>query len=469
MERGQVLLLVTFAIVGLVAIVGLALDVGVIFIANARLRRAVDAAVLAAAQQYREGYEPAELEAAAVEFLALNGVEDPGATLEVCDDDYPAYHSSELCTTPARKLVRIHASAQAHLVFLTVIGINRVSISATAVSEAASVDVVLVIDTSESMTWAAKDPDEIAAGLDPDLLDPHVCNDDTLAAAVVDDPSSLADGMPGECHPFEEVKRAAYDFIDELFFPYDRVAVVTFDKFAEVPLEFSSDQSEIQDAIRDLAVYEGDEDYEDPICPVGLPCRLYDADGKFLIFDCPIYYSSGDPEYCTSTNIGAGLAEAGLRFTTPPVRQESLWAVIILGDGAANGGACPPSTWSDPPFCRDHSVSSRHQPMSHPDYDADDYARDMADYVGEGGQNALILAIGLGPLVRVPDTGIPDDPGAPEDHDPAEDEDWVGERFFEYAVEPNRGNGLYFFAPSGDDLRAIFKKIAERLATRLTE
>ena len=38
--------------------------------------------------------------------------------------------------------------------------------------------------------------------------------------------------MPGECHPFEEVKHAAVDFVDRLYYPYDRVSVVTFDKSA---------------------------------------------------------------------------------------------------------------------------------------------------------------------------------------------------------------------------------------------
>jgi hypothetical protein len=278
--------------------------------------------------------------------------------------------------------------------------------------------------------------------------------------------------MPGECHPFEEVKRAAYDFIHQLFLQYDRVAIVTFDKTAVVRLPFTSDQGEIEDAIRALHVFEGED-----ICPAGLPCRRYNESGVFQNFDCPTYDADHETvKYCTSTNIGGGLAAAGTLFNGPPVNEQSLWVVIILGDGAANAGACPPSTREPAPagepqhFCRDASTSpSTHHDPGDPNYDADDYARDMADYVGEGQQDALIFAIGLGTQVRSPDTGIADDPNAPASYDPAEDEDWVGERLFEYAVANHRGNGLYYFAPSGAELRDIFKKIAENIATRLSQ
>ena len=52
-ERGQVLVMVALSIVGIIAVIGLALDAGVVFTGNARLRRAVDAASLAAALQFR--------------------------------------------------------------------------------------------------------------------------------------------------------------------------------------------------------------------------------------------------------------------------------------------------------------------------------------------------------------------------------------------------------------------------------
>jgi hypothetical protein len=35
-----------------------------------------------------------------------------------------------------------------------------------------------------------------------------------------------------DCHPFKEVKAAAAAFVDQLYFPYDRVAIVTFNDSA---------------------------------------------------------------------------------------------------------------------------------------------------------------------------------------------------------------------------------------------
>jgi hypothetical protein len=292
------------------------------------------------------------------------------------------------------------------------------------------------------MTWDA------AAG-NP-MRDPSICNYDALASAYV----STADSMPGECHPFEEVKEAAREFVQQLYFPYDRVAVVTFDKHATVHLGFSEAalhpsaldyESLITTTIESLAVFEAE-----GVCPSGNPCRLYNASSEFQLFDCPLFHVDGDPSQCTSTNIGGGLLNAGNEFAQPPIREEALWVVILLTDGAANGGACPSSTWLSNPFCRDASAATRHA-IGHPDYDADDYAHDMADFVGRD-QNSLIFTIGLGSQVQAAPSGDPD----------------AGEQLLEYAAQDGVGNGLYFFAPSGAELRDIFQAIADNIATRLT-
>ena len=78
-------------------------------------------------------------------------------------------------------------------------------------------------------------------------------------------------------------------------------------------------------------------------------------------------------------------------------REDALWVVILLTDGMANAttpansdnvtdfttypmGYCP-NDWTEP-LCQDESVSTRHVDTDIPNYDADDYARDMADFVG---------------------------------------------------------------------------------------
>ncbi len=293
LERGQVLVIVTLSVIVLTAIVGLAVDTGLLYLNHGKLRRAVDAAALAATAQFREGYDTAELQKAAEEFLVLNGINDPHATVETCKTN-PG--DPVLCTDPPRKLVRVHATSVVRLAFLSVIGIHEATASATAVSEAASMDVVLVIDASESMTYGA-DPS------DP-MYDPSQCN------------------PAHDCQPFEEVKDAAAAFVDQLYFPYDRVAVVTFDDHAGVPGEDGKLKADFSFADFDatqmgprrlavLAAIEGLKVVEPSECPnpnstdpfdTG-PCRDYarDADGNiidadsngigdtYLGFDCPVY------------------------------------------------------------------------------------------------------------------------------------------------------------------------------------
>jgi len=477
-QKGQVLVIVAIATIGLVAIVGLALDVGTYFIQYARLRRAVDAAALAAALQYRIGATTSDLDRSAVEFLVLNGVNDPAATVDTCAT------LSTLCTTPARKIVQVQAHAVACLNFLPVIGIGScvppstgIPLSALAQSEAASVDVVLVIDTSESMTFDAP------AG-NP-ARDPFYCDNPVNA-----DP----------CQPFQGLKDAAKSFVAKLFFPYDRVAIIDFNKSATDDLDWTSDAPTVDAAIDALQVYQAG-----GVCPAGFPCRLYTVghtgpppDSNFYQgFDCPGWSPGSDPEECTTTNTGAALLLAGDEYAVPPVRQDSLWVTILLTDGAANSGggggasyACPPSTYWPQPFCRDPLATVRHckdpstmtrcttpapagefgDPLrlsllgAHgvwpggglndpTDWDAMDYARDMADFVYID-QHALIFTIGLGSAVTNEPHGTPN----------------AGEQFLEYAARNGEADGgQYYFAPSGAELGAIFQSIADNIATRLNK
>ena len=138
----------------------------------------------------REGYTTTDLDRSAQEFLILNGIHDPHATVDTCSTD------ATLCTNPQRKLVRVVARATAPLAFLPVIGIDSAPIGAMAVSETASVDVVLVFDRSESMTYDA------AVG--NSMRDPSVCNAS----------SASPQGYVGDCEPFNTVKDAAISFVN---------------------------------------------------------------------------------------------------------------------------------------------------------------------------------------------------------------------------------------------------------------
>jgi hypothetical protein len=95
--------------------------------------------------------------------------------------------------------------------------------------------------------------------------------------------------------------------------------------------------------------------------------------------------------------------------------------------------------------------------MSSPNFDAEDYAYYEADMVGlptdQGGQNAYLYTIGLGPeVIKL----------SPVDGTP------LGENFLTYAAE-TVGNGKYYRAPTASDLNLVFQAIANNIATVLTK
>jgi Flp pilus assembly protein TadG len=483
MDGGQVLVIVALSMVVLIAIMGLALDVGTIFIDNARLRRAVDAAALAAALQIREGYNPANLEPAAKDFLNLNRIHWTSIDVVYCDlvTNTPA----DLCSSTGglpRKLVRVYVEADAYLNFLAVLGINQVQISATATSETASIDMVLVIDRSESMTYNYAVGQVNADG--KQMRDPSVCNDPAIHSPQ---------GYPGDCEPFNTVKDSAIKFVNRFMFePYDRVAVVTFDKDPHMNLHFTTDKTDVITTIENLTVYPGEGVYDSG---GGNPSRLYAANGDYLGLQCPFAFhpavpgDTNNPSPCTTTNIGGALLDAGNEFSAPHpgevVRQNSLWVVVLLTDGVANAGYggdpqqyyCPDGTWfgqgTVPFLCNDAIGATRHTYTDPPiNYDAEDFAYDKADFVGTPlnpaiiGQNAYIYTIGLGPQVTLRsrvDCSSKDING----NCLIDDGTKLGEKFLKYAAQV--GRGIYYPAPTTAELDVIFQSIANNIATILTK
>jgi Flp pilus assembly protein TadG len=219
-EKGQSIVLIALVFVGLLAFIGLTVDLGMLFVSYGNLRRAVDNAALAAATQMRENYTITDLENSASQFLNLNNVKvDPSAVqVQTCATD-PT--DTQLCPTDRRKLVRVTAEVPVQFSFISVIGFYETTISANAMAEAASMDVVLVIDISESMT-EVKD----ASGGFISREAPVVCNAGT----------SVVNGhtINNACDPFKYVIDAgANTFVDYILNKdpaeeEDRVAIVVF-------------------------------------------------------------------------------------------------------------------------------------------------------------------------------------------------------------------------------------------------
>ncbi len=527
-ERGQAIILIAIALVGIVAIVGLMVDGGILLIEYARLKRGIDAASIAAASQFRKGFVGVDLEKAGLEFLNLNGVNISSENVSIFTCDYPdTSHDETLCADftggVARKLVRIIARRYVDFGFMRVVGMNGTWIEAASVGEAASIDMVLAMDTSSSMAY------ETTVGGDPNRSDPAV-----LGTHAGDDPIACNNDPSRRCEPMGTIKDVAIDFVDELFFPYDRISVVAFTEQQSggsatrnpyLILPFSDEQSTVEAAIRALRVFEPficPTDGSTPLGPclffdpatsppryIGQPCFPYqvgtkDADGN-LIEDAggnPIL----DPTSCGASNVGGGLFMAGDQFAA--ARQDSFWAVVALIGGPANAaippsnplGVCPQNTWDLPGgsgFCRDldpmpasynppavadwsNSVqvtafnnyansynwaaydvanATRH-PSTDSNYDADDFARDGADHITS------------------PDTGQ----GAslyticlgtycrayPNSNDPASAE-LLGRYMSLHAGGPTANHGLYFQTNNAAELAQIFQSIANNIFTRISK
>ncbi len=170
-RNGQSLLIVAFAFIGLVAFVGIAVDVGLMLVRYSTLARAVDAAAIAAAGQIREGMDYRTLVAAAQQFIRLQGnIEVSSVFVDTCETemaDYARRHPgsdplpallnrvppSELCRPDPQKLVRVTAQMRSPTTFLSFIWGPEIILEASAVSQTAVLDLALVIDTSRSMAY----------------------------------------------------------------------------------------------------------------------------------------------------------------------------------------------------------------------------------------------------------------------------------------------------------------------------
>lgn len=179
-RNGQGILIVAFAFIVLIAFVGIAVDVALMFIRYSALRRAVDSAAIAAAGQVREGTDYATLQAVAASFIGMQGSVSPTSVrVETCEteiDDIikgvipppPGFSApttaqeainllvnqqkppSELCKIPPQKLVRVSAQLDSPTTFLRLLGWETVLLEASSVSQTAVLDVALVLDTSRS-------------------------------------------------------------------------------------------------------------------------------------------------------------------------------------------------------------------------------------------------------------------------------------------------------------------------------
>lgn len=541
-ERGQAIIIIAFAMIGLVAIVGLVSDTGILLIEYGRLKRSVDAAAIAAAQEYSKPtaeLTTASFTNAATNFLNFN--QTGGVTsidVHSClstDPQPPVLCNDDPITHPERnrKLVEVTASMQVNFSFLSVIGIRSTTITTNAIGEAATLDLVLVLDTSGSMAYETKvggrvgnDPDVNPYPGDVDSENPKVCNT----------------SLTHPCSPMDGVKKAALDFINNTMnFDYDRAAIVTLTgqatdgsakRYPMIVKHLSSNYIDIRNTIFGLNVFTphdcdpslttaADFNPDPGVCInyvdntfTGVICQSFEA-----LADGGIYNFAP----CPSSNIGGALRLASSALSDPQGttrRLDSYWVVILLMSGPANAtdtyenypsptysdgvpssfpyGYCPPSTYYpsggmpgqfyDYKFCTDGQASVRHAYNSTinftyngvteygiSNYDPDDYARDWADKTATllNGDGVTIYTIGIGKEILKKGAGYSDPSDAP-----------MAQSLLKYIAEcagegvyvcpnpmsnPKINHGQYFEAPKYSDLLDIFHAIGENIATKISQ
>lgn len=229
--RGQVIVIFAVTLLAMLFFTGLAIDAGSLYITYGQLRRAIDAAAVAAANDFKqEGpgiiIPPiTRMKAASMEVMKLHNLDETTMDLNlyVCDSDGDNVRDASLQTDQPsfynqcpdtgagedpRKLVWIDARQEAPLYFLFLLGFKSVPLRAQAIAEAAPIDLVIVIDTSESMASET-------AGYGTGAFDPSTCN--------------AAD----TCEPLHSAKVAAKALIDTLYDTYDHVGIVHYDVTAK--------------------------------------------------------------------------------------------------------------------------------------------------------------------------------------------------------------------------------------------
>ncbi|MDL5055282.1 pilus assembly protein TadG-related protein [Oscillatoria laete-virens NRMC-F 0139] len=205
-QSGQSLVILAIGFVALLGFVGIVTDVSLLFVRYSTLRRAVDAAAVASAGQFRRVFDEtdnaiaegeaesvANLNFAARQFIEFYGLNPSQVLVETCraqgieqrevpagsgsfrpydaagnelylydtngvkTGDNPAADAAtraryeQLCTRDELKLVRVTAQIESPTVFLRLLGYPTITLTESAISQTAVIDVVMIIDVSESM------------------------------------------------------------------------------------------------------------------------------------------------------------------------------------------------------------------------------------------------------------------------------------------------------------------------------
>jgi Flp pilus assembly protein TadG len=174
-QKGQSLVIITFAFVGILAFVGLAIDLGWVYVERVRVARAADAAALAGASEL--SLEGAAHRRALV-YLQENGYDYTSGTVRLIIDGQPiseidgepfpnpseeeadtiiwidTRHARDEDEPNTADRIQVRVQQQVFMTFMQFIGFRRFPVEATAEAESINnLDVVIVYDKSGSMEY----------------------------------------------------------------------------------------------------------------------------------------------------------------------------------------------------------------------------------------------------------------------------------------------------------------------------
>jgi hypothetical protein len=173
-ESGQSIIILALGFVGLVGFVGIVTDISLMLVRYNTLSRAVDSAALSAANQMRSDRSFAEVGLAARMMLELHGIDADEVLVETCasTDNADAFLCSQ--QNRFRKLVRIGARIESPTIFLQLLGFGTITLSAVSTSETAVLDIVMMLDVSESMLQDTSYADWASIGMGQVYVPPVV-------------------------------------------------------------------------------------------------------------------------------------------------------------------------------------------------------------------------------------------------------------------------------------------------------
>lgn len=234
-ERGVYIPLFVFLCVVMLALLGVAIDIGTVARTQMRLQKAADAGVLAGLAYRLEGggAAPADVEERAQRFVEANlrtyGFPVGSPSLIVTPPRFSGLAPETLSTAveydvPLLLLPHVPFRMLGHIAMT-----DHYSVSATAKGTVPRANILLVLDTSSSMACPASDPD---------------CSCGGPGGAGCD-----LSPNPGSAKIYE-LRRAVFHFLRSFREDWDRISLIAFDGVSQMLISFDRDGDGIADGFR---------------------------------------------------------------------------------------------------------------------------------------------------------------------------------------------------------------------------